>query len=121
MTDHGKPPRRPGQPHGPGGAAAPAAAAACSRQDRRFGYALIAPVVIVLLAITAYPLVYNVWNSFHHVDYLIPSHSAPARAAPTTPELFTDTSSFPRSLHTVGFTVVSVAVETSSGWPSRWR
>ena len=35
-------------------------------QDRRFGYALIAPAVIVLLAITAYPLVYNVWNSFHH-------------------------------------------------------
>ena len=26
---------------------------------------LVAPVVILLLAITAYPLVYNLWNSFH--------------------------------------------------------
>jgi ABC-type sugar transport system permease subunit len=33
--------------------------------DRRLGYLLIAPVVILLLAVTAYPLVYNVWNSFH--------------------------------------------------------
>jgi ABC-type sugar transport system permease subunit len=33
--------------------------------DRRLGYMLVAPVVILLLAITAYPLVYNIWNSFH--------------------------------------------------------
>jgi ABC-type sugar transport system permease subunit len=33
--------------------------------DRRLGYLLVAPVVILLLAITAYPLVYNIWNSFH--------------------------------------------------------
>jgi ABC-type sugar transport system permease subunit len=35
------------------------------RGDRRLGYLLVAPVVILLLAITAYPLVYNIWNSFH--------------------------------------------------------
>src|SRR6202050_271822 len=33
--------------------------------DRRLGYLLVAPVLILLLAITAYPLIYNVWNSFH--------------------------------------------------------
>src|SRR5689334_16303221 len=33
--------------------------------DRRLGYLLAAPVVILLLAITAYPLAYNLWNSFH--------------------------------------------------------
>ncbi len=33
--------------------------------DRRLGYLLVAPVVILLLAITAYPLIYNIWNSFH--------------------------------------------------------
>src|SRR5579859_328828 len=33
--------------------------------DRRLGYLLVAPVIIALLAITAYPLIYNVWNSFH--------------------------------------------------------
>ena len=33
--------------------------------DRRLGYLLVAPVVILLLAITAYPLIYNIWNAFH--------------------------------------------------------
>src|SRR6202000_466061 len=33
--------------------------------DRRLGDLLVAPVVILLLAITAYPLIYNIWNSFH--------------------------------------------------------
>jgi trehalose/maltose transport system permease protein len=35
------------------------------RGDRRLGYVLVAPVVILLLAITAYPLIYNIWNAFH--------------------------------------------------------
>jgi hypothetical protein len=35
------------------------------RADRRLGYAFVAPVVVLLLLITAYPLVYNLWNSFH--------------------------------------------------------
>jgi ABC-type sugar transport system permease subunit len=33
--------------------------------DRRLGYMLVAPVLVLLLAITAYPLIYNIWNSFH--------------------------------------------------------
>src|ERR1700753_2511467 len=33
--------------------------------DRYLGYLLVAPVLVALLAITAYPLVYNIWNSFH--------------------------------------------------------
>src|ERR1700730_7316770 len=33
--------------------------------DRRLGYLLVAPVLILLLAITAYPLIYNVGNAFH--------------------------------------------------------
>ena len=48
------------------------AAGGRAASDRRLGYALVAPAVIVLLAITAYPLVYNVWNSFHHDNLLIP-------------------------------------------------
>jgi ABC-type sugar transport system permease subunit len=36
------------------------------RNDRRLGYALVAPVLVLLLAVTAYPLVYNLWNSFHN-------------------------------------------------------
>jgi ABC-type sugar transport system permease subunit len=36
------------------------------RNDRRLGYVLVAPVLVLLLAVTAYPLVYNLWNSFHY-------------------------------------------------------
>jgi multiple sugar transport system permease protein len=36
-----------------------------ARADRRLGYALVGPVLIALLAITGYPLVYNIWNSLH--------------------------------------------------------
>jgi multiple sugar transport system permease protein len=36
-----------------------------ARSDRALGYALVAPVLVALLAITGYPLVYNIWNSLH--------------------------------------------------------
>jgi multiple sugar transport system permease protein len=35
------------------------------RTDQRLGYLLVAPVLVALLAITGYPLVYNIWNSLH--------------------------------------------------------
>ena len=40
-------------------------------QDRRLGYALVAPVVMVLLAITAHPFsAERHLKSFHYADYL---------------------------------------------------
>ncbi|HET9897592.1 MAG TPA: sugar ABC transporter permease [Streptosporangiaceae bacterium] len=41
------------------------AAGARPGSERRLGYLLVAPVVILLLAVTAVPLVSNVWNSLH--------------------------------------------------------
>jgi ABC-type sugar transport system permease subunit len=35
------------------------------RADRRLGYSLVTPVIVLLLAITAFPLLYNLWNAFH--------------------------------------------------------
>lgn len=83
-------------------------------RDRRFGYLLIAPLLIVLLVITAYPLGYNIWNSFHHVDYLLPPLGGFAGVS-NYAKLFTDDQFVPALLHTLGFTVVSVAVETVIG------
>ncbi|HEY2507329.1 MAG TPA: sugar ABC transporter permease [Streptosporangiaceae bacterium] len=83
-------------------------------QDRRFGYTLIFPVLLVLLAITAYPLVYNVWNSFHHDNLSLPFLTGFAGFA-NYKELFTDNQFVPALVHTVGFTIVSVAVETLVG------
>jgi trehalose/maltose transport system permease protein len=85
-------------------------------RDRRFGYALVAPALIVLLAITAYPLVYNIWNSLHHVNYLAPPQELGSFAGLTNyKRLFTDNLFIPSLMHTIGFTVVSVAVETVIG------
>jgi multiple sugar transport system permease protein len=83
-------------------------------KDRRFGYLLVLPAVVVLLAITAYPLIYNVWNSFH--NDVINSGLPPTFAgAANYQRIFTDNQFLPALAHTAGFTVGSVAVETVVG------
>jgi ABC-type sugar transport system permease subunit len=83
-------------------------------RDRRFGYALVAPTVIVVLAITLYPLIYNVWNSFHH-DVVTSGVPATWAGGSNYQQIFTDNLFVPSLLRTIGFTVVSVAVETLVG------
>jgi ABC-type sugar transport system permease subunit len=83
-------------------------------RDRRLGYALVAPAVIVLLAITVYPLVYNVWNSLH--NDVVTSGLPPTFAGLANyKRIFTDNLFVPSLVRTIGFTVVSVAVETLIG------
>ncbi|MGN6791656.1 MAG: carbohydrate ABC transporter permease [Streptosporangiaceae bacterium] len=83
-------------------------------RDRRFGYMLAAPAVIVLLAITAYPLIYNIWNSFQH--NVINSGLPPTFAGGENyKRIFTDNQFLPALAHTAGFTIVSVALETVIG------
>jgi len=101
-------------PPGPPARAARRGQHSLLRQDRRFGYLIVAPVVIVLLAIIAYPLFYNVWNSFHHVDYLAPPLGGFAGLS-NYAKLFTDNQFVPALIHTIGFTVVSVTIETVIG------
>jgi ABC-type sugar transport system permease subunit len=122
--------QEPAVPAGPAGPALPegqAAAAAVTSaprrqgsyslaaRDRRFGYGLVAPAVIVLLAITAFPLVYNIWNSFHHVDYLFPATFGSFAGVHNYSELFSSGLFLPSLYRTVGFTAVSVAVELVIG------
>lgn len=83
-------------------------------KDRRFGYLLVTPAVVVLLAITAYPLIYNVWNSFHH-DVINSGLPATFAGGENYQRIFTDNQFLPALAHTAGFTVVSVAVETVVG------
>ena len=114
---------------GPLAAARPAAGAAATRgrgprrrhsysllaQDRRFGYALVAPAVVALLAITAFPLIYNIWNSFHKVNYLFPATFGDFAGIANYKRLFTDNLFVPSLVRTLGFTAVSVAVELVIG------
>ncbi len=80
-------------------------------RDRRFGYGLVAPAVIVLLAITAFPLVYNLWNSFHNADYLFPTTFSNVAGFRNYSQMFTGGQFLPSLYRTLGFTAVSVAVE----------
>jgi ABC-type sugar transport system permease subunit len=80
--------------------------------ERRLGYALVAPVVILLLAVSGYPLIYNLWNSFHHVNLSVnqPHTFAGAQNYKT----MVTSSSWRQALeHTAAFTAVSVVVETA--------
>lgn len=84
-------------------------------RDRRFGYGLVAPAVIVLAAITAFPLIYNIWNSFHHVDYLFPASVGTFAGIGNYKEMFASGVFLPSLYRTLGFTAVSVAVEFAIG------
>jgi ABC-type sugar transport system permease subunit len=82
--------------------------------DRRLGYALVAPALLALLAVTAYPLLYNLWNSFHHVDLSQAGASGQWAGTANYARLFH--AGFAGALErTAGFTAVSVAVETVIG------
>jgi ABC-type sugar transport system permease subunit len=83
-------------------------------RDRAFGYALVAPTLVVLLVITAYPLAYNIWNSFQHD--VVNSGLPPTFAGwDNYNRIFTDNLFLPALAHTVGFTVVSVVAEAVIG------
>jgi multiple sugar transport system permease protein len=42
------------------------------RQERKLGWLLCAPAAIVMLAVTAYPILYSVWLSFQRFDLKFP-------------------------------------------------
>ncbi len=83
-------------------------------QDRRFGYAMVAPAVLTLLAITGYPLFYSLWNSFHNMNYLAPPVGKFV-GIDNYKTIFTNDSFMPALVRTVVFTVVSVAIELAIG------
>ncbi len=43
--------------------------------DRNFKYLLIAPAVILILALSVYPLLFSVWVAFVNYDFQIPGHA----------------------------------------------
>jgi ABC-type sugar transport system permease subunit len=85
-------------------------------QDRRLGYGLIAPAVVLLLGITAFPLVYNIWNSFHYAVPALPFINGKLAGLANFRRMFASGSVFvPALVHTVLFTVVSVVIEVGIG------
>jgi len=82
------------------------------RDERRLGYALVAPVIILLLAITAYPLAYNLWNSFHSVNLSIANQPHSFVGLDNYTKMFRSSEWVSALERTAAFTVVSVFLET---------
>jgi multiple sugar transport system permease protein len=83
-----------------------------ARADRRLGYLLVAPVIVLLLAITAYPLLYNLWNSFHSVNLSVANQSQPFVGLDNYTKMFRSSEWVSALERTAAFTVVSVFLET---------
>ena len=84
-----------------------------ARADRRLGYLLVAPAVILLLAVTAYPLAYNLWNSFHAENLSVATGQGGFVGGDNYTKMF-DSSEWVHALleRTLAFAGVSVALET---------
>ena len=83
-----------------------------SKADRRLGYLMVAPAVILLLAVTAYPLAYNIWNSFHAENLSIATGQGGFVGADNYTKMFQSSEWLHALLRTLAFAGVSVALET---------
>jgi ABC-type sugar transport system permease subunit len=85
------------------------------RTDRRIGFLLVAPAVVALLAVTAFPLIYNLWNSFHTEQLANPGAGHGFSGLHNYAELFNEPGFTADFVHTIFFTAVSVAIEMCIG------
>jgi len=83
-----------------------------ARADRRLGYALVAPAVILLLAVTAYPLGYNIWNSFHAENLSVGFGQGGWVGVDNYSKMFNSSDWLSALERTAAFAGVSVALET---------
>jgi ABC-type sugar transport system permease subunit len=79
--------------------------------DRRLGYALVAPAVILLLAITAYPIIANLWNSFHFDNLSYGDLPHKFVGAQNYTKMFTSTQWIAALERTLAFTVVTITLD----------
>ena len=84
------------------------------RADRRLGWILISPALLALAAVTAFPLLYNLWNSFHRVD-LQEGGGHPFVGLSNYHRLVTSPLFAGSLVRTIGFTAVSVTLEVVVG------
>lgn len=73
---------------------------------------MVAPAVILLLAVTAYPLAYNVWNSFHAENLSIATGQGAWVGLHNYKEMFESSEWVHALLRTLAFAGISVGIET---------
>ena len=67
---------------------APTAGTDDRRSQRRLAYRLIAPAVILMLAVTAYPVIYAFWLSLHRYNLASPADRPATRRNASTSRTF---------------------------------
>ncbi|GFG54661.1 carbohydrate ABC transporter permease [Mycolicibacterium agri] len=80
------------------------------KSDRRLAYILIAPAVILMLAVTAYPIVYAVWLSLQRYNLAAPDDTAFVGLGNYVTVL-SDRYWWTAFIVTLAITVISVAIE----------
>ena len=86
-----------------------------SGRNRLIGYGMVTPTVVALLFVTAFPLVYNLWNSLHEVNLLDPAGMGRWAGFANYTSVFTDANFLPSLTRTFGFTAVSIVLELLLG------
>jgi multiple sugar transport system permease protein len=81
-----------------------------SKSERRLAYVLIAPAVILMLAVTAYPIGYAVWLSLQKYNLATPDEIAFVGLSNYV-TILTDRYWWTAFLVTLAITVISVAIE----------
>jgi multiple sugar transport system permease protein len=89
---------------------APAVSTDDRRSQRRLAYRLIAPAVILMLAVTAYPIGYAIWLSLHRYNLASPADTAFIGLA-NYQTILTDKYWWTAFFVTLAITVISVAIE----------
>ena len=82
------------------------------RAERRLGYIMVAPAIVLLLAVTAYPLAYNLWNSFHAENLSVVTGQGGWVGVDNYTRMFRSSEWLHALLRTLGFAGASVAIET---------
>jgi multiple sugar transport system permease protein len=82
------------------------------RADRRLGYLMLTPAIVLLLAVTAYPLAYNLWNSFHAENLSEVTGQGGWVGLDNYTRMFQSSEWLQALLRTLAFAGASVAIET---------
>ena len=84
--------------------------------NQMLGYVMVAPALILLLAITGFPFLYNLWNSFHHFNLLDPGAGHPYAGLSNYRQVFSGQSgTAPALWHTLAYAAISVPIEVTVG------
>ena len=86
-------------------------AASRAKSDRRLGYGLVTPAVVLLLAITAYPIVDNLWNSVHFDNLQFPGLPHKFVGAANYTKMFTSPQWIAALERTLAFAVVTIVFD----------